>query len=155
MKTLGQHLLILGGFYFIISFLLNLGNGSFFDILNIIALVAFVIMFWLLCFRKGFMFFSRFRERFLKTTNYLLALGVLGYFSIIFVIIPGAIYGYNAALAQYHGNEFYSVLPHYLYYISFVYWGILILALIWATYMSFIRPYQNQKNKQFERGAEE
>ncbi len=147
MKPLGQHLLILGGFYFIISFLLNFGKGSFFDILNIIALVIFVIVFLLLCFGRGIMFFSRFQERFLKTTNYLLAFGILEYFSIIFAIIPGAIYGYNAALAQYNGNEFYSVIPQYLYYTSYVYLGILMLSLIWATYASFILPYQNQKNK--------
>lgn len=147
MKTLGQHLLILGGFYFIISFLLNFGKGSFFDILNMTALGIFVIMFLLLCFKRKFMFISRFQERFLKTTNYLLAFGVLEYFSIIFAIIPGAIYGYNAAWAQYNGSEFYSVIPQYLYYISYAYWGILILALIWATYVSFIRPYQDQKNK--------
>lgn len=147
MKALGQHLLILGGFYFIISFLLNFGKGSFFDILNMTALGIFVIMFLLLCFKRKFMFISRFQERFLKTTNYLLAFGVLEYFSIIFAIIPGAIYGYNAAWAQYNGSEFYSVIPQYLYYISYAYWGILILALIWATYVSFIRPYQDQKNK--------
>lgn len=146
MKTLGQHLLILGGFYFIISFLLNFGKGSFFDILNMIALAIFVIMFLILCFKKRFMFFSRFQERFFRTTNYLLALGILEYFSIVFAIIPGAIYGYNAALAQYNGSEFYSVIPQYLYYISYVYLGFLILALIWATYVSFIRPYLNQKN---------
>lgn len=147
MKALGQHLLILGGFYFIISFLLNFGKGSFFDILNVIALGIFVIMFLLLCFKRKFMFISRFQERFLKTTNYLLAFGVLEYFSIIFAIIPGAIYGYNAARAQYNGSEFYSVIPQYLYYISYAYWGILILALIWATYVSFIRSYLKSKSK--------
>ena len=140
MKTFGQHVLILGGFYFIISFLLNFGKGSFFDILNIIALVVFVIMFLFLCLKREIMFFSRFQERFFKTKNYLLAFGILEYFSIIFAIIPGAVYGYNAALAQYNGNEFYSVIPQYLYYISYVYWGVLILALIWATYVSFIKP---------------
>lgn len=93
------------------------------------------------------MFISRFQERFLKTTNYLLAFGVLEYFSIIFAIIPGAIYGYNAARAQYNGSEFYSVIPQYLYYISYAYWGILILALIWATYVSFIRSYLKSKSK--------
>lgn len=145
MKTLGQNVLTLGGFYFIISFLLNFGKGSFFDILNIIALVIFVIMFLLLCFKRGAMFFSRFQERFFKTANYLLAFGILEYFSIIFAIIPGAIYGYNAALAQYNGNEFYSVIPQYLYYTSYVYLGGVILTFIWATYVSFIRPYQKSK----------
>ena len=145
MKTLGQHLLILGGFYFIISFLLNFGKSPFFDILNMIALVIFVIMFLLLCFKRKFMFISLFRERFLKTTNYLLAFGILEYFSIIFAIIPGAVYGYNAALAHYNGSEYYSIIPQYLYYISYAYWGFLILAFIWATNVSFIRPYQNQK----------
>lgn len=29
MKILGKHILILGGFYFIISFLLDLGQGYF------------------------------------------------------------------------------------------------------------------------------
>lgn len=147
MRTLGKNVLILGGFYYIISLLLNLGKGPFFDILNMIVLVIFVIMFLLLCFKRRIIFFSRLQERFFKTTNYLLAFGILEYFSITFGMIPGAIYGYNAALAQYNGNEFYSVIPQYLYYVSYVYLGILILVLIWATYVSFIRPYQNQKIK--------
>ena len=34
MKTLGQQVLVLGGFYFIISFLSSLGSGNIFEIFD-------------------------------------------------------------------------------------------------------------------------
>ena len=45
MKILGKHILILGGFYFIISFLLDLGQGYSFNILEAIVACCFIVMF--------------------------------------------------------------------------------------------------------------
>lgn len=54
MKILGKHILILGGFYFIISFLLDLGQGYSFNILEAIVACCFIVMFLCLCFKRKF-----------------------------------------------------------------------------------------------------
>lgn len=140
MKISGKHILILGGFYFIISFLFGLGQGYYFNILEAIAGCCFIVMFLCLCFKRKFLFFETFQRRFPKPVNYLQALGVLEYISIIFGMIPGAVYGYKAAEAEYNGLEYVSIFPQYMSYFSYIYIVVFILALLWATYASFIKP---------------
>lgn len=69
--------------------------------------------------------------------NYLSGLGVAQYFGIIFITIPGIIYGYNVSKAQFNGLEIPVVPVTYLQLVNYCYWGILLLSLIWATYQSF------------------
>lgn len=109
MKILGKHILILGGFYFIISFLLDLGQGYSFNILEAIVACCFIVMFLCLCFKRKFLVFEIFQHRFPRTVNYLSALGVLEYIGIIFGMIPGLVYGYRAAEAEYNGLEYVSI----------------------------------------------
>lgn len=137
MKTFKQHVLILGGFYFIISSILDLWENQFFIILNFLAFGVFAVMFLYLCFKRSLGFINHFQNRFFKLTNYLLAFGVLEYISLIFGMIPGAIYGYNAARAEYNKTEYHSLFSQYFEYFSYIYIAILILALAWATYKSF------------------
>ena len=61
MKILGKHILILGGFYFIISFLLDLGQGYSFNILEAIVACCFIVMFLCLCFKRKFLVFETFQ----------------------------------------------------------------------------------------------
>ena len=56
MKTFGQHVLILGGFYFIISYLLFMCNGYFFEVLNFICSGIFIALLLVLCFKKEYIF---------------------------------------------------------------------------------------------------
>ena len=139
MKISGKHILILGGFYFIISFLLDFGQGYSFNILEAIVACCFVVMFLCLCFKRKFLFFETFQSRFPKLTNYLLVFGVLEYISITFSVIPGAVYGYKAAEAEYNGLEYVSIFPQYMSWFSYIYIAIFILALAWATYQSFFQ----------------
>ena len=101
MKTFAWHVLILGGFYFILSLLSSFHKYAGADVASITILSIFFIMFIVLCFKKKYDFISRFQNKFAKTSNYLAALGFCEYFSIIFMLIPGMIYGHKAAKAQY------------------------------------------------------
>ncbi len=140
MKILGKHILILGGFYFIISFLLDLGQGYFFNILEAIVACCFIVMFLCLCFKRKFLVFETFQHRFPRTVNYLSALGVLEYIGIIFGMIPGLVYGYRAAEAEYNGLEYVSIFPQYMSYFSYIYIVVFVLALLCTLFIYF---YQN------------
>ena len=139
MKNLLHQILMLGGIYFIISFMLSFTENIIVDMLYAGALVIFIILFIILCFKKGFVFLNKIDENYKKTTNYLVALGYVEYFSIIFGFIPSIIYGYNAAMAQYEGVEYSSWLSVYRIYLPFITLGLIIIALLWATYKSFIK----------------
>ena len=130
MKTLGKQVLILGGFYFIISNLLFMCNGYFFEVLTFI----FITLLLALCFKKEYIFLTNFNNKFIKSTNYLQALGCAQYFSIIFITIPGIIYGYKTSLAEYNGDKLPEVPVKYLEVVSYAYWVILFCSLTFATY---------------------
>lgn len=137
MKTFGQQVLILGGFYFIISFLFSLGNSIVFNALNMIMFVAFIIFLVVLCCKKRYNFLISFQNRFRKISNYLLGLGIVQYFETIFVTIPGIIYGYKASQAQYNGLGITETPVKYLQITTYVYWFLLFSILILITYYNF------------------
>lgn len=137
MKTFGQQVLILGGFYFIISFLFSLGSGIVFSALNMIMFFAFMIVFAVLCFKKEYDVLTRFQNKFVKSSTYLLGLGVVQYFEILFITLPGIVYGYKASEAQYNGVEAPVVPLAYLQIVGYAYWSILCLALVFASYWNF------------------
>lgn len=137
MKTFGQQVLILGGFYFIISFLFSLGNSIVFNALNMIMFVAFIIFLVVLCFKRKYNFLIGFQNRFRKISNYLLGLGIVQYFETIFVTIPGIIYGYKASQAQYNGLGITETPVKYLQITTYVYWFLLFSILILITYYNF------------------
>lgn len=137
MKTFGQQVLILGGFYFIISFLFSLGNSIVFNALNMIMFVAFIIFLVVLCFKRKYNFLISFQNRFRKISNYLLGLGIVQYFETIFVTIPGIIYGYKASQAQYNGLGITETPVKYLQITTYVYWFLLFSILILITYYNF------------------
>lgn len=137
MKTFGQQVLILGGFYFIISFLFSLGNSIVFNALNMIMFVAFIIFLVVLCFKRKYNFLIGFQNKFIKSSNYLLGLGIVQYFETIFVTIPGIIYGYKASQAQYNGLGITETPVKYLQITTYVYWFLLFSVLILITYYNF------------------
>ena len=142
MKTLGKQVLILGGFYFIISNLLFMRNGYFFEVLTFI----FITLLLALCFKKEYIFLTNFNNKFIKSTNYLQALGCAQYFSIIFITIPGIIYGYKTSLAEYNGDKLPEVPVKYLEVISYAYWVILFCSLTFATYKNLKKINTKVKN---------
>lgn len=146
MKILGKQVLILGGFYFIISNLLFMCNGYFFEVLNLICSGIFIALLLVLCFKKEYIFLTNFNNRFIKSASYLLALGCAQYFSIIFITIPGIVYGYKTALAQYNGDKLPEVPVKYLEVISYAYWVILFCSLTFATYKNLKKINTKVKN---------
>lgn len=137
MKTFGQQVLVLGGFYFIVSFLSSLGHGNIFEIFDLITFIIFIFFLIILCCKKRYNFLISFQNRFRKISNYLLGLGIVQYFGTIFVTIPGIIYGYKASQAQYNGVEAPVAPLAYLQIVSYAYWSILCLALVLASYWNF------------------
>ena len=139
MKTLIKQILMLGGIYFIISFLLDMISEDMNTLYGIILFLIFFICFLVLCFRKKLMFLQKMQEDFPKTSVYLLSLGIVQYFTIFFISIPGMVYGYNAAKASYDGIEYVSVIPLYLTYAIYVYFAFIILAVLSATFYCFLK----------------
>lgn len=139
MKKFLQQLLMLGGFYFIIALILGAGEGIIAEALSFIWLVTWLVLVIVLAFRKKFVFLEHIAENKEKTKNYLIALGIVSYYALIFIIIPGAYYGYNSAMANYRGEAYSSLIPQYAIYASFVFLILLIVALIWATCLSFTK----------------
>lgn len=138
MKNFMKQLLILGGFYFVISFFIPSYENTLLQLFELFLLTVFVLFVLVLCFKKKYVWIEKVQLKFPRVSNFLTALGFVEYFSIFFFMIPGAVYGYNAAMAEYNGTEYNSVLPQYLYYGLFVYFAVLIISLLWAAYKSFI-----------------
>ena len=139
MKTFIHQFLMLGGFYFIISFICSLFNSDLFNIADGCLFFLLIIMLFILCFKRHFIFLYKIQNKFTKISYYLIALGVVEYFIILFGTIPGSIYGYYATRAQYNGVVYISKMPEYLMILSYISWGLIIIALLWATYKSFTK----------------
>lgn len=137
MKTFGQQVLVLGGFYFIIFFLSSLGKGPLFEIFDLILFMTFICLLIGLCFKRKYHFLTNFQKRFWKSSNYLLGLGVIQYFTILCVTLPGMIYGYKTSQAHYNGLGVIDAPVKYFQIISYVYWFLFFLVLIGVTYWNF------------------
>jgi len=141
MKTFGKQALTLGGFYFIISSLCSLASGM----LEMILFIGFIVMLIVLCFKKKYDFLIRFQDKFVKTTNYLVALGIAQYFSIIFMTIPLTVYGYKVAQARYNGWEIPAAPREYLQVVTYICLGILCLSLVVATVWNIKNKIKSSK----------
>ena len=139
MKTFAWHVLILGGFYFVISLLFLLPQNIAINIADVVISTIFFIMLIVLCFKRKYNFFNIFQNKFPRTSNYIAALGFVEYFSVLFITIPGIIYGYQASKAQYNGSEIPPASAEYLNFIYYTYIAVLCLSIIWATYKNFIK----------------
>lgn len=125
MTKLINQLLMLGGFYFIVSFVLNsFRSSSLYYVFLISLLVLFVLAFAWLCYKKSFTFLENFAVKNPKVTNYLKAVGVTQYFNIFFGLIPSLIIGPQVEI------------PAYFTYASICYLLILFFSLIYATYLN-------------------
>jgi len=139
MKTFLQNLLVIAGIYFIISFVTPLLEN---DIIDAGIFLLFILILIVLSFKKSFKFVENLQNKLPRFSNYLKALGITQLFALCFISIPGMVYGYNAAQAQYQNIEYQSAIPQYLGYTAYIYIAILVIALLWATYQSFIKSRQ-------------
>ena len=139
MKTFIKQILMLGGIYFIISFLLGSIYENTNNLYDVILLLLFFICFIVLCLKRNFVFLQKTSEKFPKTSIYLLSLGIVQYFEIFFITIPGMVYGYNAAMATYNNTEYVSIIPLYLTYVIYAYFSFIIIAVLSATFYCFLK----------------
>ena len=138
---------ILGGIYFIIKQVLSsLPYQSIYWIEILFALVLIVLLVFLM-FKKNFSFINKIINGYPKISNYIAALGVAVYFGFFFGFVPGAIDGYFAARASFmhkvYVSQFVSYLPMFAVLYRVVFW----VALLLATYLSFVKPWIYRDNR--------
>ncbi len=139
MKNTLENFLILGGIYHIVSYFPLALNEYLSNLLSWLLLGLFFVFCLLLLTSRGQKLFSIFHNRYIRLKNYLSAFGVVEYMCLILIFIPGIIYGYLSAQAQYNGTEPPILPDFYLYFVQYGYFVMLGLALIIATYLSFIK----------------
>lgn len=100
MKPFINQSLLLGGFYFFISYIIGYFAGEKAKMIELIVITLLLITVIVLAFRKSFAPLAAFWKKFPKISTYLAALGIIKYFSIIFGGIPGAIDGFILASAR-------------------------------------------------------
>lgn len=135
MKTKINNILLIGGFYFIASFLLNYINISYLTILSLVCLFMLIIF---TIFKKRIHVLEKLSNKHPSFYNYILLLGVVQYIgAVIFSIVT--IDGYNYAKAMHGGYEYKSFYVNCEEYINIFYYFLIVLALLFATYKSFFK----------------
>ena len=131
---------MLGGFYFILSFVLNSLHNIWANYAKLVLFFCFIGLFIALCCKVNFSFLESFKETNPRTSNYLMAVGVAQYFNIVFGMLPSLIIYYDAS---------YEQLPPYFLYASIVYMVILLGGLGYVTYINYFKKNKksNKKNK--------
>lgn len=136
MKPFIREALLLGGFYFFVSYIIAYfaGNSAWLWDLGFITIVLFAVI--VLAFKDSFAWLNAFWKRFPKLSLYLAALGFIKYFSIIFGNIPGKVDGHLFATAT-DVDWYQSYLEAYIPVYIFVFWVVFWIALFTATYFAF------------------
>lgn len=147
MKSIYKQFLLLAGFYFIISLFVSYFENEVLELLNIGLLIIFLIILIVLILKKSFYFLEKFQNKFIKGSNYLYALGFIKYLQLIFLIPLSELDNYHTSLAQYNGTEYTSPYTDFLILITICIFFIFVVAILWATYASFIKPYVNLKRR--------
>lgn len=147
MKNTYKQLLLLAGLYFVISLFMGYFENEILELINIGLLLTFIIMFFILIVKKSFSVLQTFQSKYVKTSNYLYALGFVKYLQLVFFSILSELDNYDATMAQYHHMEYISPYADLLTLIAFALLVILIVALLWATYASFVKPYIKKEIK--------
>ena len=147
MKNTLENFLILGGIYHLISFFPLAMQEEHGNIAAWILLGIFFIFCILLLTSVGKKLFSIFHNKYKRLKNYLSALGAEEYKCFLLKFIPGIIYGSIYSKAEYNGTEPPVIPEFYLYFVQYGYFIMLGLALIIATYVSFIKKPKESSEK--------
>ncbi len=136
MKQFIKEALLLGGFYFFLSYFVCYFTGNDAWIWGLAIITILLIAVIVLAFKKSFAPLAKFWKKYPKISTYLAGLGVVKYFSIIFGGIPGAIDGYlmvTATNIAWYQEYFAAYMPTFI----FVYWLVFWCCLFGATYLAF------------------
>lgn len=134
-KTLAN-LLILGGVNHIISYI------PLPQLINQIWSVLFIIFFVIILLKKNFSLFASMQNKFSKITHYIEALGAVDYLIFLFGTVAGFIFGYISAQRQYNNEPpIDDIALAYFSCLEYAYYAALVIAFIWATYISFFKKH--------------
>ena len=153
MKPFIREALLLGGFYFFVSYIIAYfaGNSAWLWDLGFITVVLLAVI--VLAFRDSFAWLNAFWKRFPKLSIYLAALGFIKYFSIIFGNIPGKVDGHLFATAtnvDWYQSYYEAYIPVYICVFWIVFW----VALFTATYFAYFSDIKLVKFVEIEPKAE-
>lgn len=133
MKEKLAQISVLGGFYLLVSFLLNFFDNWLIATINVILFFVLVIWALTLLFLKPRVFIQKFRSLFPKASLYFVCVGWTAYLSLP-IWIWGAVEGYNAATAEYNGLEYISyAYDNFMLFYNYVYIAATIISFIVAT----------------------
>ena len=132
---------MLGGFYFIVSFVLNSWQNDFCYYLSLFLLLVLVFFVVLLFVKKSLVFLEKFTVNNPRVSLYLKAVGAAQYFDIFFGMVPSIFV------------DTQTYIPVYFKYAAMFYFVILIASLICATYLSVVK-YRKHKATGFENVSE-
>lgn len=141
MKPFIQQSLLLGGFYFFVSYIIGYFAGESARLIELVVITLLLITVIILAFKKSFSSLAAFWKKFPKISTYMAALGIIKYFSIIFGGIPGAIDGFILASApdmELYQSYYEAYIPTFI----FVYWVVFWCSLFGATYFAFFSDIQ-------------
>lgn len=147
MKTFLKQFLLLGGFYFVISMILNFSETKIANILDNVISFGAVVIIAILCFKKSYDFLTIFQNKYPKISLYMMGIGGVNFIGILTFIIFGAIDGYKSTMAQYNGIDYESLFSKYTGYAIVFFTILLVLVLLWATYVNFIKPHIKRNRK--------
>ena len=80
------------------------------------------------------------QNKFSKITHYIEALGAVDYLIFLFGTVAGFIFGYISAQRQYNNKPpIDDIALVYFSCLEYAYYAELVIAFIWATYISFLK----------------
>ena len=144
-----KNLLILGGIFQVISFILSISDNEICLFIWGLFFLAFIISAIVFLFRKNVLWTQKIIKKHNILTPFLYAIGWIPYISLPYFIV-GMVMGYNGAMAAYNGVEYAPANPELLglfltaYYIALG--AGLILSLLLATVYVLRNFYMSHKS---------
>ena len=136
MKPFIREALLLGGFYFFVSYIIAYfaGNSAWLWDLGFVTIVLLAVI--VLAFKDSFAWLRVFWKKFPKISLYLAAFGFVKYFGIIFGDVPGIVDGHLFATAT-NVDWYQCYYEAYTQVVIVVYWIVFWVSLFTATYFAY------------------
>lgn len=141
MLKIANQLLMLSGFYFILSFVLNSWKINFLYYTSLVLFAVLIVLFVVLFIKKSFGFLEKFAANNPRISNYLKAVGLAQLFDICFGMIP----------SMFVNTQDY--VPVYFKYAAMVYVALLFVSLAYATYINISKQKKNNGVKKVSKKA--
>lgn len=136
MKPFFKEVLLLGGFYYFLSYIIAYFVGENVWIWNVGFITIVLLAVIVLAFKDSFALLRVFWKKFPKLSIYLAAFGFVKYFGIIFGDVPGIVDGHLFATAI-NADWYKCYYEAYTQVVIVVYWIVFWVALFIATYLAY------------------